>query len=129
MKEIVGKDEGQRLTPKHLPAQQLGRNLEKMLSDGSTQILLKGPLAEDKAQNGRESFWLQSCETDALKCFESDSSHSEGLSGAPLSYCHTISRKRLRSHPLKTTLSYLYSIFRSSCTFLDDGTKKVYGCS
>lgn len=48
MKEVVGKDEGQRLTPKHLRAQQLGRNLEKMLSDGSTQNLLKGPLVEDR---------------------------------------------------------------------------------
>lgn len=48
MKEVVGKDEGQRLTPKYLQTQQLGRNLEKMPPDGSTQNLLKGPHVEDR---------------------------------------------------------------------------------
>lgn len=48
MREVVGKDEGQRLTPKHLQTQQLGRNLEKMLPDGPAQNLLKGPLVEDR---------------------------------------------------------------------------------
>lgn len=48
MKEVVGKDEGQRRTPKHLQTQQSGRNLEKALRDGSTQNLLKGTFVEDR---------------------------------------------------------------------------------
>lgn len=48
MKEVVGKDEGQRRTPKHLQTQQSGRNLEKALRDGSTQNLLKGTIVEER---------------------------------------------------------------------------------
>lgn len=48
MKEVVGKDEGQQQTPKHLQTQQSGRNLEKALWDSSTQNLLKGTFVEDR---------------------------------------------------------------------------------
>lgn len=48
MKEAVGKDEGQRRTPKHLQTQQSGINLEKALRDGPIQNLLKGTFVDDR---------------------------------------------------------------------------------